>query len=335
MQNKTWTDAALLDHLQKAVYLELWTIPLYLTAAYSLQVPGTSAGSPPHEVTVRGKKNPNRSREQLAFNNIYSIVVQEMLHLELASNLFNALFAPKGYSPKFTGEWAPRYDSFPSWIALNKPVQLGPVNPEQMSLLAAIETPEPRTDGAPNGPQEVYDSIGQFYMAIEQGINQRWNELYQPGADLRQKSEFANPQYKNDDYTGFSSTIGGDSRTALKQANGVIQAIIGQGEGNQGPVIESDLRPEDANELEDQFSHFARFRMVQAMLKFGGPLKTYPTTGSSGLAAAQQQLTAGFTSLLSALEKGYAGDDELDLGSMWALPQQIVSVWAAGGVPRF
>ncbi|WAM25177.1 ferritin-like domain-containing protein [Myxococcus sp. NMCA1] len=335
MQNKTWTDAALLEHLQKAVYLELWTIPLYLTAAYSLQVPGTNAQLPPQQVTVRGKKNPNRSREQLAFNNIYSVVVQEMLHLELASNLFNALFAPKGYSPKFMGEWAPRYDRFPSWIAVNKPVKLGPVDPEQMSLLAAIETPEPKSDGAPNGPQDAYDSIGQFYKAIEQGINQRWNELYQPDADHRQKSEFANPQYKSDDYTRFSSTIGGDSRTALKQANEVLQAIVGQGEGNLGPVIDSELRPEDANDLEDQFSHFARFRMVQAMLKFGGPLKTYPTTESSGLAAAQQQLTTGFTSLLTALEKGYAGDDELDLGSMWALPKQIVSVWSAGGVPQF
>ncbi|QDE92698.1 hypothetical protein BHS06_29020 [Myxococcus xanthus] len=62
--------------------------PLYLTAAYSLHVPGTNA------------QLPNRSREllALAFNNIYSVVVQEMQHLELASNLFNALFAPKGDS---------------------------------------------------------------------------------------------------------------------------------------------------------------------------------------------------------------------------------------------
>lgn len=337
MQTTPWTDAALLDHLQKAVYLELWTIPLYLTAAYSLQVPGTDPAHPPQQVIVRGNKNPNRSREQLAFNNIYSIAVQEMLHLELASNLFNALFASKGLSPKFTGEWAPRYDRFPSWIAGNKPVQCGPVNPEQMALLASIETPEPKSDGAPDGPRETYDSIGQFYKSIEQGLQERWSALYKPDVDPhRQKNEFGNSDYRNDYYTGFSSVISGDSDTALKLANGVLQAIIGQGEGNRGPLIEADLRPEDANDVEDRFSHFSRFRMVQAMLKFGGPLKTYPTTTKSKeLASAQNQLTDGFQSLLTALEKGYAGNGQLDLTPMWTLPQQIVSVWAAGGVPQF
>ena len=87
--------------------------------------------------------------------------------------------------------------------------------------------------------------------------------------------------------------------------------------------------------MEDCFSHFARFREVQKMLKYNGPLSTYPTTGSDGLVAAQQQLDAGFTSLLVALERGFAGDAPLDLGPMWNLPRQIVGVWAAGGVPAF
>jgi len=333
MQSHDWTPEALADHLQKAVYLELWTIPLYLTAAYSLQVPGTDAMNPPGLTSARNQNN--RSPEQLAFNNIYSIAMQEMLHLELASNLFNALFAAKGYSPKFTGEWAPRFDGFPRWIAGTVPVQLGPVNDAQMALLAAIETPEPKADRPPNGPQEVYDSIGQFYKAIEQGIDQLWDKLYDPAADHRQKSEFADPGHPGSDYTGFSATIAGDSVTARKQADQMVQAIIGQGEGSTGPFIAPDLRPEDLKDLEDRFSHFARFRMVQAMLKFGEPLKIYPQTGGDGLAAAQQRLNNGFTSLLAALEQGFAGSDGLELGSMWGLPMKIVGVWAAGGVPEF
>ncbi|MCY0994946.1 ferritin-like domain-containing protein [Nannocystis sp. ILAH1] len=333
MQNQDWTPEALADHLQKAVYLEMWTIPLYLTAAYSLQVPGSDAMNPPGLESMRNANN--RSPEQLAFNNIYSIAMQEMLHLELASNLFNALFAAKGYSPKFTGEWAPRFDGFPPWIAGTVPVQLGPVNDAQMRLLAAIETPEPKSDRPPNGPQQVYDSIGQFYKAIEQGIDALWDRLYDPAADHRQKSEFADPGYPDADYTGFSATISGDSASARKTADQMIQAIIGQGEGSRGPFIEPDLRPEDLKDLEDRFSHFARFRMVQAMLKFGEPLKIYPQTGSDGLATAQQRLNAGFTSLLEALEQGFAGDDGLNLASMWGLPRKIVGVWAAGGVPEF
>lgn len=335
MHSNPWTAEALLDHLQKAVYLELWTIPLYLTAAYSLQVPGSDAQHPPTLTPVRSPKNPNRSREQLAFNNIYSIAVQEMLHLELASNLFNALFAAKGYSPKFTGEWAPSYAAFPPWIGVKLPVQLGPVNEAQMSLLAAVETPEPKVDPPANGPQPVYDSIGQFYKAIEQGIDQLWDSLYDPAADHRQKSEFADPTYPGDDYAGFSAKIEGDSATARKQADQVIGAIIGQGEGSRGPFIAPDLHPDELDDLEDRVSHFARFRMVQAILKFGEPLRTYPETGSGGLAKAQATLNGGFSQLLQALEHGFGGAAELDLDAMWALPGQIVAVWAAGGVPEF
>jgi hypothetical protein len=333
--NNAWTAEHLLDHLQKAVYLELWTIPLYLTAAYSLQVPGTSARNPPALQVARSHKNPKRSREQLAFNHIYSIAVQEMLHIELAANLFNALFAARGHAPKFTGEWAPRYGRFPPWIGVKDAIELGAVNDAQMALLAAVETPEPKADPAPDGPHAVYDSIGQFYKSIEQGIDQLWDQLYDPSADHRQKSEFANPQFLGDDYTGFSATVSGDRATARNQADQMIEAIIGQGEGSRGSFIAPNLRPADPCDEEGRFSHFARFRDVQKMLKYDGPLSTYLTTGSEGLVAAQQQLDAGFTSLLVALERGFAGDADLDLGPMWNLPGQIVGVWAAGGVPTF
>ncbi|MRG90404.1 ferritin-like domain-containing protein [Polyangium spumosum] len=337
MKSNAWTEAALRDHLQKAVYLEIWTIPIYLTAAYSLQVPGSSAVNPPTLTPVRSPKNPNRSREQLAFNNIYSVVVQEMLHLEIACNLYNALFA-KGSSPKFTGPWAPRYDKgFPPWIGAKVPVELGPVNEAQLLLMSTIETPEPKSDPPPDGPQEVYDSIGQFYKAIEQGVDQLWESLYDPSVDHRQASAFANPQYPTDDYTGFSATIGGDSQTARAQADKAIRAIVDQGEGSRGPFINKDERPADDADLEDRFSHYARFRAVQAMLKLGGPLLTYPQSGSAGLDDAQRSLNVTYTRLLSMLEKSFAGEMSIDdgLGPMWALPGKIVSVWAAGGVPAF
>lgn len=335
MPNNVWTAEHLLDHLQKAVYLELWTIPLYLTAAYSLRVPGTNAQHPPALQPVRSPKNPNRSREQVAFNHVYSIAVQEMLHLELAGNLFNALFGARGHAPRFTGEWAPRYGHFPPWIGVQSPIELAGVSAAQMSLLAAVETPEPATDPAPDGPQDVYDSIGQFYKAIEQGIDQLWDQLYDPAAEHRQKNEFANPKFEGDNYTGFSAKIDGDSATARKIADQAIGAIIGQGEGSRGPFIAPDLLPEQLGDLEDRVSHFARFRLVQAMLRHGGPLDTYPAAAGDGLAAAQQQLDAGFTDFLVALERGFAGTADLDLGVMWGLPGQIVAVWAAGGVPAF
>lgn len=339
MNENPWTEQALLDHLQKAVYLELWTIPLYLAAAYSLRVPGSSAANPPTEAVVRNKDNPNRSREQIAFNHIYSIALQEMLHLELAANLFNALFGPRGRALKLTGAWAPRYDGFPAWIDVELPVQLGPADEAQMRLLAAVETPEPRTDPPPNGPQEKYDSIGQFYKAIEQGVDQLWDALYVPVVGgCRQKRDFSRPRDTHQ-YTQFSVTISGDSATARAQADRVIAAIIGQGEGSSGPLIPDDLRPEDHDDLEDRVSHFARFRLVQAMLRFGGPLQTYPTQpDSDALAAAQRALDRTFTELLAGLESNFGSEDSLTMtlmNSMYPIAGQTVAVWAAGGVPAF
>jgi hypothetical protein len=39
LDSKGWTPDLVRVHLQNAVYLELWTVPLYLTAAYSIVVP--------------------------------------------------------------------------------------------------------------------------------------------------------------------------------------------------------------------------------------------------------------------------------------------------------
>lgn len=340
MQNTVWTPDALRDHLQKAMYLEVWTIPLYLAGCYSLQVPGTSAASPPQWKPMRSQQNPKFNREQMAFNAIYSVVVQEMLHLEIAANLFNALFAAKGFSPKLTGEWAPRYDrGFPPWIGVKTPVQLGPANKEQLALFSAIETPEPKLDRPPHGPQAVYDSIGQFYNAIQQGVDQLWNALFDPAADpttvRRQKNEFANPQYPSDNYIGFSAIINAtDSDAGKKQADTMIKAIIAEGEGSIGPIVDEQFRPDDPNAIGDDFSHYSRFRAMQAALLLG-PFKTYPASGGSGVAAAQADLDAAFNTLLTALETGFGGTAPLDLGAMWDLPGKIVAVWAAGGIPAF
>ena len=38
-ETKGWTADRVREHLTNAVYLEMWTIPLYLTAAYSIKAP--------------------------------------------------------------------------------------------------------------------------------------------------------------------------------------------------------------------------------------------------------------------------------------------------------
>ncbi len=83
--------------------VELFTIPLYMGTLYSIQ--GT------HQITAKGQSyfkgrlwpggattaNPKTANET-AFNIIFSVFIQEMLHLQLAANMATAI----GLTPSFT-----------------------------------------------------------------------------------------------------------------------------------------------------------------------------------------------------------------------------------------
>lgn len=93
---------------QAAINVELFTIPLYMTALYSIQ--GT------HQITSKnsdlyegrwwpgaGPAAPKDNCEELTtnqkvFNNVYSVFIEEMLHLQLASNMASSI----GVTPTFT-----------------------------------------------------------------------------------------------------------------------------------------------------------------------------------------------------------------------------------------
>ncbi len=88
---------------QAAINVELFTIPLYMTALYSVQ--GT------HQINSEGSTlytgrwwpgsapaaNPDTTNKKV-FNKVYSVFVEEMLHLQLASNMASRL----GFTPTFT-----------------------------------------------------------------------------------------------------------------------------------------------------------------------------------------------------------------------------------------
>src|SRR5437764_1312993 len=82
-----WDKSDLHHHLQHALDLELWTIPLYLTALFS----------------IKDLKKLKHHEYPEAAKLILSVVIQEMLHTELVCNIYNAL----GFSPRFS---PPNYD---------------------------------------------------------------------------------------------------------------------------------------------------------------------------------------------------------------------------------
>ena len=89
---------------QAAVSVELFTIPLYMATMYSIQ--GTHQINSKDIQYYDGRQWPGMSTtarpdlpEQQAFNIIFSVFIQEMLHLQMAANLSTAM----GAAPCFTG----------------------------------------------------------------------------------------------------------------------------------------------------------------------------------------------------------------------------------------
>jgi hypothetical protein len=133
----------LLIHLQWAMSVEASTVPPYLTAQWSM----TDTSSVGYAV-------------------VRSVVIEEMLHMNLVANLMNAI----GGAPSLAREDVPEYPGFLKHHAAGGPfVQLQPMSTALAStVFMAIERPEV----SPHAPAEggAFATIGQFYKAIEEGF---------------------------------------------------------------------------------------------------------------------------------------------------------------------
>lgn len=146
---------------QAAINVELFTVPLYMTTMYSIQ--GT------HEINAAGLSfyegrtwpgsapvaQPCSANEE-AFNVVFSVFIEEMLHLQLAANVAAVL----GVQPTFTSPllqsqdfgwivYGPTKTVIPHIIDLRDTttfegvkVMLGALDHNQIELLLAIEEPE-------------------------------------------------------------------------------------------------------------------------------------------------------------------------------------------------
>jgi hypothetical protein len=80
-----WDLRHLHDHLQGVIDVELWTIPFYMVAMYSIKDPSSDA-----------------------MRLIQSVVHQEMLHVQLACNIANSYgYAPHFSTPVYQGKEIP------------------------------------------------------------------------------------------------------------------------------------------------------------------------------------------------------------------------------------
>ncbi|MFA1545904.1 ferritin-like domain-containing protein [Actinomadura chokoriensis] len=306
---------SLREHLQWAIELEHATLPPYLCALYSLDP----------------ERNPD------AVQVVSSVFAEEMLHLALAANLLNAV----GGRPRldFPGMLPPHPRPLPHGDP-SLELSLVPFGAEAIETFLRIEKPAP--PGAP-AEDDGYETIGQFYDAVEEGLRHLCERLGERevfcGDPARQvtSAHFRNSAGRLIAVDGLASAL-----AALKE-------IVEQGEGTaRGDVWDGDrdvFHPE-----RDEVAHYYRFQELKAgrryrrgdtpqsgptgeevRVDFEGvrPMRRDPRPGDhppgSAIRTAQEEFDHTYCAVLHLLEQTFNGSPSMlavATGTMYALKAQ-------------
>lgn len=325
----TWKRSDLHHHLQQALNLELWTIPLYLTALYSIR-------------DLRKLKHPEYPD---AAKLIFSVVVQEMLHMELVCNIANALGFPLKFSMPTYDEGKgipfihPLPDNLPPFLHgyVVKPQAL---NEESLRLFCVVELPHPRreTDWT---QEQSYHSIADLYEALKIGISHLWDECFVGEQNNnKQKNTFREYHNLHGNNHGFSQCVY-SRETAMK----AIDAIIEQGEGADAKYVPSDFRPilpKDRKEFDTAWykghlSHYQKFRIL--LHSYHQLPAVYADQPDAENQAAQLRMEKVFSEFLQLMEKDFnsSGGEMTNLfwQKMYEVGRAIADVWESGRCPQF
>ena len=326
---ESWNKADLFRHIQHAIAIELWTVPLYLTALYS----------------IKGLDTLKHHQYPSAAKLLFSVVAQEMLHLELVCNISNAV----GYAPTFS---PPVYNMekgipfiHPSDKSLPPDLHGYTVKPQALNkaslkLFCAIELPHEKSEVVLVGGN-LYCSIGEFYEALKVGIVALWDECYVGDEkNTKQKNSFNEYHNAGEKSHGFSQVVN-SKETALM----AIDAIISQGEGADASKVPVDFQPhkylshdsEESFVYKGEMSHYTKFRLL---LHSHHKLPTvYLNLSDNENSDAQQVLEKEFMGLLSEMQIGFSTDGESLPGSFWqkmsGFGNTLTYVWKAGACPNF
>jgi hypothetical protein len=203
--------------VQNAIELEHATIPPYLTAMFSLK--------------------PNT--EQEIWNIIHSIVIEEMMHMTISSNILNSLGgSPDINNPKFVPEYP---GPLPMGIGDGLIVGLAKYSKEQVkNVFMEIEEPENPLDleVKPMLKSAVpeFHTIGEFYDALKQKIDEIAPDVL-PGDPAKQVT------------SGFFSPELLFPIIKKQDALNAIDIIVEQGEGTSTSPVD----------FEGEIAHYYKF----------------------------------------------------------------------------
>jgi hypothetical protein len=292
--DRNWTLAALREHLQGAVELELLVMPPYLCALYSLE-PG--------------------SNEEASLI-IRSVVVEEMLHLVLAANVLNAV----GGKPVLIGsEFKPRYPTKLPYHAGEFEVGLQPFGDQALDTFLAIENPSypltrsQRVSRRASTPRLMtlgpYKTVGAFYDAIADGLRHLVERLGEGAVFTGEESRQVGPDHY------YSSGGAAMPVHDLAAALSVINEVVEQGEGEVTVP-----RPQEKFDPSRDLAHYYRFNELRQRRRYrvddtpdgptGSPIeldldRIYPMKPNPRVAdmptRALRELASGFNAIWSRL----------------------------------
>ena len=303
------------QHLQWAIELEHATVPPYLCALYSL--------------------DPGRNPEVAEV--VRSVFVEEMLHMLLAANLLNAVGGrPRIDTPQMLTPYPrplPHADG-------SFEVSLLPFGREALELFLKIEQPS-APDADPQSDR--YETIGQFYDAIEHGMRELCTRLGEANVFC------GDPQRQ----VSVAVSHGGDGRIvvidSLATALAALDEIVVQGEGaRRTEVWDGDramFHPEH-----DEVGHYYRFQALKLgrcyrrgdtaasgpsghviSVDWEGvrPMQPNPRSADHALGSrirnAQDQFNIAYCTVLQLLDQTFDGNPQMlqkAIGAMFRLKDQ-------------
>lgn len=306
--------AELISYLDAAMALEHATIPVYLTAYYSIH--STTNSDAAHIIRV--------------------VAVEEMLHLSLVANVLNAV----GGSPDLTRPgFVPSYPAYLPDGEDDFTVDLRPFSTEAVETFCKIERPrkapnadsrlvrsatdKPMLAASPTAEGIRFFSIGEFYDEIVEGLERL--AAADPGLFCGNESRQVGPEYF---YSGGGAII---PVRDLDSARRALRFITAQGEGLDTGVYDAD----------GEMAHYYRFRQLQIgryyqkgdqpdspsgakldidwgkvfKVKVSPRLSDYPA--GSELAAAAEDFNAGYSVFLALLTKAFNGEPNRLQEAIW------------------
>lgn len=307
-----WTLESLRAHLQDALDLEMWTVPYYMSAMYSIRDPASDA-----------------------YQLLQSVIHQEMLHAQLVCNLLNAFGGQPVFGvPVYGGPKIPHLDfklDAPDPTTFFKPhsTEIGPFDLARINTMCLIEYPKWQSRIQPGGPSQTeYGSIGEFYDAIEIGVTELREQLR---GGVRQV-DFFGSYYNNLPTTKITR----DGIAGYRQAVELLDLITGQGEGRTRG--DADVPPpyqNTADGFHEDWPHYRKFTYIRDLKLLPATFAPVNEPGPAGRKT-QQILVRDFAAFLQLLNDIFQGRPYRNFGGVMAkLGGDVLSCWQHNAVPRF